>query len=282
MLRLLSVVVLCIATGVDWAAAQQEVNQRRHAARNGTVKVSIASGSIRVVGWSRDTVALSGTISRGSAAALRGDDRETRLRIVRSDDGEAPRGDIVVRVPRQSSVAVRTVDGTIHVSGVTGTADLESHTGNIYMTGSVRTVYAESAAGDVELDVSTKVARVKTVDGDITVRGARGYLDVSTVSGSARLEGQEIWETEVTSVSGNITFEGSLAREGTFYAESHSGRVELVLPQNQGADFDIINVKGGIENAVSGEPGGRFSIGGGGTQVRIKNFKGSVAILRGN
>ncbi len=278
--------VSCLAVGTlvfgsGTALGQGPLDERKQAARDGTVKISSAAGSVHVMGWNRDTVAVTGTLGPGADLEFQSGNRETRIRIAvqgRDPPERVPPSDIVVRVPRQSSVAVRTVAAAIEISGVNGSADVESQTGDIRVSGSVRTVYAESAGGNVQLDVSTKVARAKTVDGDITVRGARGYLDVSTVSGTAHVMGREVWETEMTSVSGDITFEGSFSREGTLYVESHSGTIELVLPSNQGADFDIVSVTGNVENSFSRASGPTFSIGGGGTQVKIKSFKGLVRI----
>ncbi len=280
-MRVARVLAGLMVLGASTALAQRPIDERRPAAREGTVKISNAVGSVRITGWSKDTIAIAGTIAEGAEIDFQVGGRETSIRVTAPTSSSLQPVDpsaIEVRVPRQSSVAVRTVEASIRVSGVQGSADVESQTGDVRVSGPIRTVYAESAGGDVDLDVSTKVARAKTVDGDITVREARGYLDVSTVSGTLQVFGLEVWETELTSVSGDISFEGSLSREGSLYVESHSGTIDLALDPNQRADFDVLSVAGAIENSLSDATGRTFSVGGGGTQVKIKSFKGVVKI----
>ncbi len=280
-MRVARVLAGLMVLGASTALAQRPIDERRPAAREGTVKISNAVGSVRITGWSKDTIAIAGTIAEGAEIDFQVGGRETSIRVTAPTSSSLQPVDpsaIEVRVPRQSSVAVRTVEASIQVSGVQGSADVESQTGDVRVSGPIRTVYAESAGGDVDLDVSTKVARAKTVDGDITVREARGYLDVSTVSGTLQVFGLEVWETELTSVSGDISFEGSLSREGSLYVESHSGTIDLALDPNQRADFDVLSVAGAIENSLSDATGRTFSVGGGGTQVKIKSFKGVVKI----
>ncbi len=280
-MRVARVLAGLMVLGASTALAQRPIDERRPAAREGTVKISNAVGSVRITGWSKDTIAIAGTIAEGAEIDFQVGGRETSIRVTAPTSSSLQPVDpsaIEVRVPRQSSVAVRTVEASIQVSGVQGSADVESQTGDVRVSGPIRTVYAESAGGDVDLDVSTKVARAKTVDGDITVREARGYLDVSTVSGTLQVFGLEVWETELTSVSGDISFEGSLSREGSLYVESHSGTIDLALDPNQRADFDVLSVAGAVENSLSDATGRTFSVGGGGTQVKIKSFKGVVKI----
>ncbi len=233
------------------------------------MKIVNAVGAVRVTGWDRDSVAITGRLGAGAERLeFSSDERETKIRVVLQRDARDVAGtELEVRVPRYSHVAVRTSAAPIEVSGVSGGLDLESVSGRIRASGSPRTVYAESAAGDLELEVSTKAARARSVQGDVTLRGARGFLEVSTVSGAAHVTGTDIWEGEITSVSGDINF------------ESHSGTIDLTLPATIRADFELTTFAGAsVENEFAPDSQRSFSLGGGGTRVRIKSFKGRVRI----
>ncbi len=265
------------------AIAQREVNERRPAASDGTVKITNAVGSVTVRGWDRDTVAVSGKLGVGSERLeLSVGERDTRIRVVVPRDALTNQGsELVVHVPRGSHVAVRTAAADVTISDVTGALDLESVSGQISASGRPRLVYAESAAGDVYIDVVAKAIRARSVGGNVTVLRALGYLQVSTVSGSARVEGNGLWEGEVSSVSGDILFAGDFDSGGSFHFESHSGTVQLTLPSNIAADFEITTFgNGGIENQFAPASERSFSTGGGGTQLSIKSFKGKLRILK--
>jgi hypothetical protein len=209
-------------------------------------------------------------------------ERETRIRVVIPADSHVLEGSrLEVRVPRGSHVAVRTSAADIEVTDVNGALDLESVSGSITVTGRPRMVYAESAGGDLLIDADSKVVRAKAVNGEVKVFRARGYLEVSTVSGDAEVEGRNIWEGEITSVTGDIAFSGDFDPSGSFYFESHSGAIELRLPDGIAADFDVVSFRGGaVRNEFAPADRRSFSAGGGGTQIRIKSFKGNVSLLK--
>ncbi len=275
--------LLAIALAASEAAAQEQIDERFPASRDGTVKITNAAGSVHVIGWDEDSVAISGSLGEGAErlATLTGG-RESGVRVVlRRDARDIGGTELEVRVPRSSQVAVRTSSADIDISNVNGTLDLESVSGAIRVSGTPRMVYAESAGGNVELDVSTKVARAKSIDGDVRVQTARGYVEISTVSGNAFLVGDKLWEGEISSVSGDIRYEGDFSPEGSLRIESHGGKIELVLPDEIAADFDITTLAGAsVVNAFASGGERTFSIAGGGAQVRIKSFKGNVIITK--
>lgn len=281
--KVFGLLVLSLFLAAPSAFGQQRLNERRPAAADGTIKITSALGSVRVLGWDRDTVAITGSLA-ASAEGLdfSTSDRETRIRVrQRESAGALESSQLVVNVPRRSHVAVRTSAADIEIRDVDGALDLESVSGNLRVSGHPRMVYAESAGGDVMVDAATKVIRAKSVNGDVTVSRALGYLEVSTVSGSARVQGRNVWEGEITSVSGDIHYAGDFDSGGSFYIESHSGAVELLLPAAVAADFDITTLRGGsLENDFAPADQRSFSTGGGGARVRIKSFKGAVTLRR--
>jgi hypothetical protein len=282
-MRALSFLALGLLAAAANGLAQQRLDEQGPAARDGTVKITNAVGTVRVTGWDMDQVAVTGTLGAGAERLeFSTGERETKIRVVLSSDAEHIEGTALeVRVPRFSYVAVRTSAAGIEVIDVNGGLDLESVSGGIRVSGNPRMVYAESAAGDVDLEVVTKIARVKSLNGNVTVRGARGFLEVSTVSGNALVTGAELWEGEIKSVSGDIRYEGDFQSEGSFFFESHSGVIELVLPPRTAADFALTTFSdAAVENEFAPAGARSFSIGGGGTLIRIKSFRGEVRILK--
>lgn len=281
--KTLSVLLVAGVTCASPLLAQRPIDQRKPATPDGTVKITNAVGSVLVTGWREEAVSVVGDLGRAAERLeFTSEGRETRIRVVLPPEAHLLAGSrLEVRVPEGSHVAVRTSAADIEVRDVEGALDLESVSGSVTVSGHPRMVYAESAGGDLVIDAVSKVVRARSVDGSVEVRRARGYLEVSTVSGSAEVSGRQIWEGEVTSVTGDISFTGDFDPSGSFYFESHSGTIELRLPASIAADFDVTSLKGGyIDNEFTSTDERSFSTGGGGTRIRIKSFKGKVRILR--
>lgn len=285
---------LALVVAANAAFAQTQVDERRPASRDGTVKITNPAGSVHVIGWDRDSVAITGTLtSEIERLNVGGDQRATKIRVVPLKNYRAQPlegSDLIVRVPNGSHVAVR-ASGDIEAEDIRAGVDLESTDGNIRIRGFFRAVYAQTAAGDIDIDASRKsMLRAHSVGGDVTVRGAGGYIEVSTVSGNALVEGQRVWEGRVTSVSGDILFRGTFERDGSFQFESNSGTIELILPPDAAANFDITSFSGQLESEFPADTsevvdGSRreyiFNIGGRGAQIKVKTFKGKVRLRKG-
>ncbi len=276
-LRLALLVTLAPAV----VAAQQPIAEARSADPGGTVKISVPSGTVRVTGWDRDSVELGGTIGGGQRLEFGIQGRETRIRIVPVPDArEGGASALRVRVPRGSHVAIRTSSADVNVDDLQGAVDVASVSGSIRVSGNARTIYAESAAGSVDIEAYTKVVRAKSVDGAVTVRRAAGFVEVSTVSGTATVMGRNLWEGQVTTVSGDIRFEGGFDSPGSFRFETHSGAIALVLPSSVRADVDIVAFGGRVESDFGPAGARAFSTGPDGTRLTIKSFKGDIRIRR--
>jgi DUF4097 and DUF4098 domain-containing protein YvlB len=278
---LAALVALVTVIWARGAAAQRPLDERLPATIDGTVKITSAVSRVTVHGWAVDTVAVTGTLGDPDARLqFTSEGRETRIRVVLPEHaGSRSPGMLRVYVPRGSHVAVRSSTADIDIEEVEGAVDLESVAGDIRIRGRPRMVYAETAGGDVDVNALSKVIRASSLNGDVTVTGARGYIEVSTVGGRASVAGTEVWEGEVRSVSGDIVFRGSFDPGGSFYFESHSGNIDVTIPRNARADFDLTTILSGrVINDFAPSTERTFSIGGGGTQIRLKSFKGEIHI----
>lgn len=195
-------------------------------------------------------------------------------------------GHLDVRVPRGARVWVRSAGGSIDVQALTGEVDLQSVSGAIHVSGSLRLVTAESIEGDIEVVGLSPLVRVKTGSGRILLRQASGDLTASTVSGPIIATEMQPRGARLETVSGPVSYSGTLDRRGTLTIQTHSGDVELQLPTGLGAEFDLESLGGsvGVElPAKTGKPRkGKtifFANAGGGAQVVVRSFKGQVRVF---
>lgn len=291
------VAVLTVLAPVLLAAvpisAQERVEVRRPLGPGAYVKIWNGGGTVRVEGWERDSLVVTGTRTSPTGRFFQGvaDSLAKVGFYADTSRGEAVEGDLRVRLPATSTVWVKVAGASVTVAGVRGSVDVFSVSGSVEVRGSPRTVYVESMAGRVDLDVGrTEVVRVKGGGGGVGIRGRVLDLTASTVDGAIEVRGLAARRAELESVEGGITYRGGLVRGGRLSAESHAGDVELTLPRDVDAAFDLASVEGRIDNELvdrgsggSSSPGSRqiFETGAGEAEVEVRTFSGAIRLDTG-
>lgn len=261
---------------------------------DGSLRILVLNGSVRVVGWSRDSVAVTGTAAKGQELFFGGTRRGMKVGLWdRSDPGATLPSRLEVRVPAGSRVWLKTgYEADVDVSGVTGGLDINIVGGRVHVVGSPRELNVEAMDGDVEIDGSPAWLRAKSATGRITLRGAPEDVGLSTVSGAIVVDAPAgsagVGRGKFESVTGDVHFDGAVVRGGALDFDTHSGAIELRLPAAAAADVDVTTVAGTVDNAMSTarpitEMRNKrlaFSLGEGGASVTVRTFKGAVRLRR--
>ena len=242
---------LCLAAAVGLqpspAAAEQKVEARRSAAADALVEIENPAGSIRVIGWERGEVMVTGDLGAG-ASGLDFTGSGSRIRVG-VDAERNPHGvvsSLEVHVPAKSRLQIESFAGSITVEGVSGTVSAETVNGSITVSGQAREIAAESVNGAVQVSGASTHTKAESVNGSVVVRGASGDLEASTVNGRLEVSGGSFERAHLETVSGSLSFEGGLASGATFEAETVSGSVTLALPASVAADFSISTFSGSV------------------------------------
>ena len=248
-LAILAGMVLTFAAG--GALAQEKVDEKRPASEDGVVEIHNRNGSIEVVGWSRREVAVTGTLGSGAEGLeFSVDSHRTTVRVmVPKDAKDVGASHLKVQVPEDSQVEVETVGSDIEVGKVVGVLYLQSVGGGILVKDRPWEVNAKSVGGRIEISVAGSRVKAESVGGQVTLNGTTGEADVSTVSGEILVKGGRFERGRFKTVSGDVRFDGGVARNGVFDFSSHSGSIEMLLPGYINADFRITTFSGEIENA---------------------------------
>jgi len=289
---------LCAAAAMLAASpavrAGTPINERAAADPAGSVEVSNVAGTVRVTGWDRNEVEVTGELGKGTeklefAVA----DKVTRIKVIlpgKSYDVEET--DLVIHVPAASRLSVNTVSADIEVQGLLGAQRLQSVSADIRTAAAGEDVECKTVSGDVAVNGSFKkgLLTITTVSGDATALRVAGEVNANTVSGDVTLGLGETNRSRVRSTSGDLTLAALLAADGKIDAESISGDVRLELVGAVNAEFDISSFNGEIRNcfgpkAVSVSeyaPGKelRFREGQGTAHVRIKTMNGDINVCR--
>ena len=288
--RRLMVAVMALLLCASPAAAQKKVERKIPLGMEGALRIANMVGSVVVHGWNKDTVMVRGTLGAGDTFFMGGGYNGAKMFVDATNDRDPKPTQLEVWVPSRVRLWIKTATASIDVSDVTGGLDLYVVSGTIDVKGDPRELNAEAIDGDIHVVGSPSWLRAKTATGTITFQGASSDVGLSTVSGPIKVDGGVFERTKIETVTGNITFAGRLDRGGTFDFDTHSGSVEIGIPQKTGANVSAVTIAGTITNNLSVHPPipGRFGRGaeltmelsGGGARVSVRTFKGPVTFRR--
>jgi hypothetical protein len=294
--RLLSVLLVLQAVGTSTAFAQRKIDERRAVVPAGFIRIASHAGFVRVVGWDKDSLAVTGTVSEPANDAFIVEPTPRGARIGfwgENTDGKIAPSNVTVYVPRQSQVWVKTSSANVDVANVNGALDLFSATGTLNVSGNPRSVYAETMGGGVNaMNVKTPAARFKTASGAIRLNGTITELTAATVSGDINASLESFGRARLESVEGQIRYFGAIIPQAVFEVINHAGSITLIIPPTTAADFafnlydaDLVDEFGikkrwMMSNKVKSKDM-TFGIGDRPTaRVTIRSFKGSVSIRK--
>lgn len=262
--------------------------------RGGAVDLSLVSGKIRVTGWDRPDVKIAASIETGR---LRFDANSSRVSLsVEDNDNQGRRGhrhndvgdaQFVVSVPRGSRLILEAVSGDVVARGSQGEIEATSVSGDVDVSDGVRAVTAEAVSGSVHASQVNGNLRTETVSGDLRAENVSGNIQASSVSGNIHLVGIQSKDVRTETVSGDITYSGSIEASGRYSLEAHSGTIRLNIPRGAGAQFSVETFSGDVNTDIpvtvqrgSMRREGRmeFTIGDGRARVTANTFSGSIVI----
>lgn len=272
---------------VSPAAAQLPADRpllgKRAASPTVNIKASNPEGTIRFIGWDKDTVMVRGSGSRRVTFLLDGGPLGMKMTVDERVAGAAGRSDIVAWVPRRAMVSVRTVTADISSENVGGW--YYSVSGNIRLSGQGTSYEVESMNGNLDLDVSTPWIKARSGSGHLLLRGAAQDVDASTVSGTLSIASAAVLRGQFASVSGDIHYATAPASGAIFEFSNHSGAVDLLFPPDVSASLLLSSISGPIENGftrvrpvASTAQSMKITLGRGEAQVTVRTFKGPVRV----
>ena len=199
--------------------AQQKVDIRRAAAPEISIRLTGAFASLRILGWAKDSVAVTGTLPKAARfEAYFGNNASEPSRGAKmyveapNDNAAAAAGELELRVPTRARVWAKSGSAKIEADGVSGGLDLNIVGGSVRVGGEPRELNVESMDGAVSVEGSPAWVRLKTAAGDITMKGASPDAAFTTVSGTIRVSEGPLERARFESVTGSITFDGDITK----------------------------------------------------------------------
>jgi DUF4097 and DUF4098 domain-containing protein YvlB len=279
--------VLALVALPALASAQSKLDEKRTASPEGSVEIENAAGSIRVIGWSRPEITVTGTLGGGAEGLdFSGGPKRTKIEVDVEGNPHHVSSDIEVHLPVGSKIEISSFSANITVTDVTGTVSAETVSGSISVSGPAKEVSAHTVQGVIEISGPIKSVQIEGVNGPVTVKGATGTVTANTADGRLSIAGTSLERADLETVSGSIAFEGSLAKDGDLSAQTVSGNVDLSLPASLSADVSISTFSGAIQNDFAdassrshrGRRSDEFTVGAGDARISIETLSGAISL----
>jgi Toastrack DUF4097 len=233
-----------------------------------SLNVANYAGEVFVEGWDRNAVRIRSEHSdedrvtvvsgRGivmvKAASKHEEDREANLRL---------------QVPVWMNVSISGIHTDVIVNGTQGQVKVETVHGDVIVRGGRR-----------HIDLNT-------VNDDICVSDAAGTIRAETVNGDAYVWRAQSDSVEVSTVNGDVVYEGSMGDAGVYRFASHNGDVAVTVPRSANAAIAVSTFAGDFESnfpvTLSGTHNPKrfqFCVGNCSARVDLESFQGTIQLYR--
>lgn len=272
----LAVLALARSDGPDTTIAVQ---------RGQRLELHAHAGEITVRTWARNALRVRADLDADGRLNI---NQGSSVIIVGASDrrGRLPDVTFEVTVPAWMEVSLNGVNASMRIEGVAAPISVETIDGDVTVTGGEGNVTLRSVQGEVTLTGAKGRIMANSVNSDVTVRGATGEVRAETVNGEIRLERIESSEVDANTVNGDIVYDGTIRKNGSYNFATHSGDVTVTVPDGTDATVAVSSFQGDFESSFPvtlRERRGRrfnFTLGGGSARVNLESFQGTIRLVR--
>ena len=263
-MKRLSLAVLAVAIVAAVPAYADEWSKTYNVSGRADLRIETSDANIRVTTWDRNTIEAKVVTNRYKIGegGIRveehqsGDSVEIDVRYPHHNfnvEWGQHKVDIIIQMPREGRVNLRTGDGKIDIAGLKGEMDLHSGDGSENLEGVDGKLHASTGDGHITAQGRFDELELKTGDGHVEVRATQG----STLAAGWRLETGD----------GNVSLEIPSELSADVSLHTSDGHIDLDMP---------ITTEGKIrENEVHGK------LNGGGSSLTIRTGDGSIHLRKG-
>lgn len=256
-----AIVLLSLAAALP--ASADEWSKTYNLSGKPNLRVETSDANIRVSTWDQNTIEAKVLTTRYKIGEdgirieehQNGDSVEIEVRYPHHNfniEWGQHKVDIVIQMPREGKVNLRTGDGKIEIAGLKGEMDLHSGDGSESLDGVDGKLHADTSDGHIHADGRFDELDVKTGDGHVEVRAAAG----SSLSAGWRLETGD----------GNVTLDIPADLAADLNLHTGDGHIDLDMPVATSGQMR--------ENEVRGK------LNGGGSSLTIHTGDGSIHLRK--
>lgn len=266
--------------GTAFASGADSTQAKLAIAPDGVIHVVNNSGSVTLHQGSQRQVIVNSTLHSGkvavdATATSDGKRVEIHSRAVpnQKPGSDESKVDFVITVPSGVFVVVSTATAPINLDKVSGDISLSSETGGITVQN----------AGNSHI-------RIRAISAPVILSNITGHVEVTSTGGEVQLHGVSGPRVTVGTGSGNISYQGDFFGGGSYSLITHSGSIDVLLPETASVDLTARSVTGSVENdfPLEAKPAaasaqGRAFAGtshSGSSSVELQSFSGKIRVKK--
>lgn len=248
------------------------------------------AGEVVVRSWDREQVRVQAAHSDRITVDVATADNTLRIRS-RAARGPASLVDYQVTVPRWMAVNLSGTYLEAAIEGTSAEVTVESVHGNIRVVGGSGNVNLRSVEGIITVDKAAGKLQATTINEGIRLTNISGDVSAETTNGDILIENAQTTSLDVSTVNGDVTFNGTMRDGGSYRLTTHGGDIRVGLggaPNAtvfvrtfQGdftADFPIQLPEG--QSAREGSKRFNFTLGSGSARIELQSFNGDILVAR--
>jgi DUF4097 and DUF4098 domain-containing protein YvlB len=267
--------------------ALQQTDTTFAVSANARLEVNNMGGEVMIDTWNRNEMRIQADHSSQVRVDIDQSGSVVQVRA-RARHGPATAVDYRITVPTSMAVDVNGTFTDIDIDGVRADINARTVQGDVRVRGGQGRVTLRSVQGFVELSGASGRIDVKSVSDDVRVDGVTGDVIAEAVSGDVLLRGVDSRSVSLNSVSGDLLYDGVIHGDGRYTMTTHSGDIELFVPDDLDATVSVGTMSGDIETEFQVRlPAGRndrrrftFTLGNGGATLELETFSGDIELSR--
>jgi DUF4097 and DUF4098 domain-containing protein YvlB len=249
------------------------------------------AGEVVVRTWDRDQVRVQATHSDREKVDVQTAEMTLRVRV-RAARGPSSLVDYQITVPRWMPV---NLSGTYLETTIEGTAaevTVETVHGNVKVVGGSGNVSVRSVEGTISVEKAAGRVQATTVNEGIRLIDVSGDMTAETTNGDIVVENAQTSSLEVSTVNGDVTFNGTVREKGSYRLTTHGGDIRVGLGGASNATVFVRTFQGDFtadfpiqlpdgQTARSGSKRFNFTLGNGSARIEVQSFNGDIILAKG-
>ena len=249
------------------------------------------AGEVVVRSWDRDVVKVEASHGPRDTVEVQTADQTLRVRT-RSERGPGGLVDFELTVPRWMPVNLSGSYLEAAIEGTSAEVTVETVHGGIRVVGGSGTVSLRSVMGQIVVDKSSGRVQATSVNEGIRLTNVTGDMTAETTNGDIVVDNAQSSSVEVSTVNGDITFNGTVRDNGAYRLTTHSGDVRVGMGASANATVFVRTFQGDFssdfpiqlpegQSRDSGSKRFNFTLGTGSARIEVQSFNGDIHIARG-
>jgi DUF4097 and DUF4098 domain-containing protein YvlB len=250
------------------------------------------AGEVTVGSWDRDVVKVEATHSDRESVDVQFADQTLRIRS-RAQRGPSSLVDYRLTVPRWMPVNLTGTYLEAAIEGTSAEVTVETVHGNVRVVGGSGAVSVRSVMGVITVDKASGRVQATTVNEGIRLTNVTGDMTAETTNGDIVVQNAQTSNLEVSTVNGDVTFNGTVRDGGAYRLTTHGGDIRVGLGGAANATVFVRTFQGDFssdfpiqlpegQSRDSGSKRFNFTLGTGSARIEVQSFNGDIHLARGS